>query len=269
VAGDLIARLASAKSGETRRVAVFGEMVALLWADGNFEAAIQLEQLWNQLAQTHSFQLHCAYPLNLFPKEEDGKGILEICVKHYHVVPTEQDTTLADDQERFQAVLLLQQKAQALETEIHERKRVQQALQDREAELRDFLENAVVGMHWVGADGTILWANKAELTLLGYGRDEYVGRHISEFHADAPVIDDILQRLGRNEELHGYEAGLRCKDGSIRYVRIDSNVLVRDGQFIHTRCFTTDITEKRQSNWPCFAWPRSSNLLMTQSSART
>jgi PAS domain S-box-containing protein len=245
-AGNLIARLASPERGETRRVAVFGEMVALLWADGKFEAAIQLEQLWNELGRTHSFQLHCAYPLNQFSKGEDGKEILKICAEHSHVVPTEQYTTLANDQERFQAVLFLQQKAQALETEIHERKRVQQALQDRETELRDFLENAVVGMHWVAADGTILWANKAELTLLGYERGEYVGRHISEFHADIAVIDDILERLSRNEELHGYEARLRCKDGAIRYVRIDSNVLVRDGQFVHTRCFTTDITAKKQ-----------------------
>jgi PAS domain S-box-containing protein len=246
-AGNLIARLASIESGKTRRVAVFGEMVALLWADGQFEAAIQLEQLWNQLARTHSFQLHCAYPLNQFSSQEDGKKVLEICAEHSYVVPAEQYTNLADDQERFRAVLFLQQKAQALETEIHERKRVQQALQDRETELRDFLENAVVGMHWVATDGTILWANNAELTLLGYERSEYVGRHISEFHADVAVIADILERLGRNEELHGYEARLRCKDGTIRYVRIDSNVLVRDGQFVHTRCFTTDITEKKQS----------------------
>jgi PAS domain S-box-containing protein len=247
VMGNLIAQLASTESGRTRRVAVFGEMVALLWAEGQFEAAIQLEQLWNELARTHSFQLHCAYPLAQFSKEKDGKKILEICAEHSHVVPAEQYTTLADDQQRIQAVLFLQQKAQALETEIHERKRVQQALQDRETELRDFLENAVVGMHWVAADGTILWANKAELNLLGYERDEYVGRHISEFHADVAVIADILQRLGRNEELHGYEARLTCKDGAIRYVRIDSNVLVRDGRFVHTRCFTTDITEKKRS----------------------
>jgi PAS domain S-box-containing protein len=247
MAGNLIARLASTESGETRRVAVFGEMVALLWVDRQFEAAIQLEQLWNQLGRTHSFQLHCAYPLDQFFKEEDGKKIRGICAEHSHVVPAERYMTLADDQERFQAVLFLQQKSQALETEIHERKRVQQALQDRETELRDFLENAVIGMHWVAADGTILWANKAELTLLGYEQSEYVGRHISEFHADAPVIADILHRLGRNEDLYGYEARLRCKDGAIRYVRIDSNVLVRDGQFVHTRCFTTDITDKKQS----------------------
>jgi hypothetical protein len=36
-------------------------------------------------------------------------------------------------------------------------------LRRRERELSDFIENASVGLHWVGADGAILWANQAEL----------------------------------------------------------------------------------------------------------
>jgi PAS domain S-box-containing protein len=102
-------------------------------------------------------------------------------------------------------------------------------------------------MHWVSADGTILWANRAELDMLGYSRDEYIGHHISEFHADKAVIEDILQRLGRHEELHGYESRMLRKDGSTRYVRIHSNVLVHNGRFVHTRCFTVDITEHKQA----------------------
>src|SRR5205085_2884260 len=117
----------------------------------------------------------------------------------------------------------------------------------RSEELTDFIENATVGLHWVGPDGTILWANRAELEMLGYGREEYVGRNIAEFHADPPVIADILRRLKRNEDLHSYEARLRCKDGSIRCVILSSNVLWRDGAFVHTRCFTRDITEARQA----------------------
>ncbi len=50
----------------------------------------------------------------------------------------------------------------------------------RERELNDFFENAAVAIHWVGPDGTILRANQAELDLLGYDRDEYVGRNIVE-----------------------------------------------------------------------------------------
>ncbi|MBA3239751.1 MAG: PAS domain S-box protein, partial [Acidobacteria bacterium] len=118
----------------------------------------------------------------------------------------------------------------------------------RERELADFIENAPLGLHWVGADGTILWANEAELELLGYTRDEYVGRNITEFHADRDVIDDILRRLTNKETLHDYEARLRCKDGSVRHVLINSNVMWKEDKFVHTRCFTRDITERKRAN---------------------
>lgn len=113
--------------------------------------------------------------------------------------------------------------------------------------LLDFVETAGVGLHWVGADGTILWANVADYEPLGYTADEYVGHHIAEFHADADTIADILSRLTSGERLRDYEARLRCKDGSIRSVMINSSVLFDDqGRFVHTRCFTHDITESKQ-----------------------
>ena len=121
------------------------------------------------------------------------------------------------------------------------------ALRRSAEELTDFFENASVGLHWVGPDGTILWANQSELDLLGYTREEYVGHHIAEFHADQPVIEDILGRLTRDETLRNYEARLRCKDGSVRHVLINSNVLWEDGSFRHTRCFTRDVTDLRRS----------------------
>jgi PAS domain S-box-containing protein len=83
--------------------------------------------------------------------------------------------------------------------------------------------------------------------LLGYTKDEYIGRHISEFHADPAAIEDILAKLGRGETIHSYEVRLRCKDGSLRHVLLSSNVLWRDGQFVHTRCFTRDITEQKRA----------------------
>jgi PAS domain S-box-containing protein len=110
-------------------------------------------------------------------------------------------------------------------------------------ELEDFFDNATVSLHWVGPDGTVLRANQAELDFLGYERDEYVGRHIAEFHADPEVIADILQRLTRGETLRNYEARLKGKDGSIKHVMIDSSVLWGpNGEFLHTRCFTRDVT---------------------------
>jgi PAS domain S-box-containing protein len=112
-------------------------------------------------------------------------------------------------------------------------------------ELKQCLDNAAEGLHWVGRDGTILWANQTELDLLGYSREEYIGHNIVEFHVDPPVIADILARLSRGETLLNYEARLRHKNGSIRFVQINSNVLWRENQFQHTRCFTRDVTDRR------------------------
>ena len=131
--------------------------------------------------------------------------------------------------------------------DIHELKETELALRRNECELSDFFENAAVGLHWVGPDGCILRVNQAELDLFGYTRDEYVGHHIAEFHADHTAIQDILARLTRGETLRNYESKMKCKDGSIRDVVISSNVLWEDGQFIHTRCFTRDITERKQA----------------------
>lgn len=111
-----------------------------------------------------------------------------------------------------------------------------------EASLRDFIEAASISLHSVGADGTILWANQAELDLLGYSREEYIGHNITQFHADGPVIDDILYRLTKGETLRSYPARLLCKDGSIRHVAIDSSVRFENGEFVHTRCITRDVT---------------------------
>ena len=128
-----------------------------------------------------------------------------------------------------------------------ERKTAEEQVRQSERELADFFENATVGLHWVGSDGIILRANRAELALLGYSREEYVGRPIADFHADEDVICDILNRLKAGEELHEYAARLRCKDGSIKDVLIDSSVMFRDGGFVHTRCFTRDITERKRA----------------------
>jgi two-component system, OmpR family, sensor histidine kinase VicK len=115
-------------------------------------------------------------------------------------------------------------------------------LRSRVEELSDFFENAALPLHWVDSNGIIIWANQAELDTLGFTREEYIGAHINAFHVDQETILEILNRLSNNETLHNYPAKLRHKDGSIRHVLISSNVLRKDGKFIHTRCFTRDVT---------------------------
>jgi two-component system CheB/CheR fusion protein len=130
--------------------------------------------------------------------------------------------------------------AQAAEEEAARRRRA-------ETELDDFFENGTIGLHWVGPDGTILRANRHELEMLGYTSEEYVGHNIAEFHASQEAINDILQRLSCGGTIDNYEAQLRCKDGSIRHVLISSSVLWDGDRFVHTRCFTTDITDRKKA----------------------
>ena len=131
--------------------------------------------------------------------------------------------------------------------DITERKQREDARRRAEEELRDFVENASVGLHWVGPDGIIIWANQAEMDLLGYTREEYIGRNIAQFHADQPVLSYMLDTLAWGGELQDFEARLRCKDGSIRNVIISSSARFEEGRFVHTRCFTRDITRRRQA----------------------
>ncbi len=110
---------------EGRRIRVFGEIVALLWADGNYTAAIQLEQLWNDLAKTYSFSLFCAYPMAGFGKEFHGSHFSEIATRHSRLIPAESYCALVNPDERLRAIALLQQKAESLQAEIQERKKLE------------------------------------------------------------------------------------------------------------------------------------------------
>jgi PAS domain S-box-containing protein len=131
--------------------------------------------------------------------------------------------------------------------DLTEYKQIEVELRSKEQELTDFFENGAIALRWVDANGYIMWANQAELDLLGYTREEYIGRHITQLYTDKTVVDDIFKRLAANQTLHDYEAQLLCKDGSIKDVLIDSNVYWANGKFIHTRCFTRDITQRKRA----------------------
>ena len=57
--GAAVERLGAQNDGAVIRA--FGEMVNLLWQDGNTKAAIKLEELWNHLAVEHPISLLCSY----------------------------------------------------------------------------------------------------------------------------------------------------------------------------------------------------------------
>jgi PAS domain S-box-containing protein len=244
--GGIIAGPAAAAKGGNGSVAIFGEMVAILWAEGKSEAAIQLEQLWNDLRETHSFSLLCAYPIAAFNRTEYEEPFLRICAGHSGVVPMEDYTALLNEEQRLLNISHLQQKARALETSKLEREEARKALKSREAELADFLENALEGLQQTGPDQRIVWANRALLKLLGYTTNEYFGHHLAEFYADKRNFDEFWAKLMRREEVYDYPADFICKDGSTKHVLIHSNGLWDGGRFLHTRTFIRDITERKE-----------------------
>jgi hypothetical protein len=84
VIGGLIARVCAAG----RPVRAYGEMVALLWDDGLVNAAVQLEELWNQLGRRHSFSLFCGYPAHAVTGEGQVNAFAEVCRLHREVIGT-------------------------------------------------------------------------------------------------------------------------------------------------------------------------------------
>ena len=120
-------------------VRAYGEMVDLLWQDGNPDGAIRLEELWNDLACTHDLSLLCAYAMSNFHGEQHQRRFMDVCGHHARVNPADPYGG-ADDVGRAREVSVLQQRARALEIEIEFRKRLEVALRNALAERSQFEE---------------------------------------------------------------------------------------------------------------------------------
>jgi PAS domain S-box-containing protein len=226
------------------RVIAFGEMVALLWRDGLHQAALQLEELWNELGERERFSLYCAYPLPTEGSASDLHGFERVCSQHHRVIPGESYLKSAPEA-RLKLIAELQQKARALEWEVQRRIMVERALADRDRELSDFLENALEGLLKVGPDGTVFWINRAALELLGADAAQCVGRSIEDFYFDPRDARQSLRQLLAGETLREHLTVLRRHDGSIRHVRIAANAHWDAGKLIHSRWFVRDVTHER------------------------
>ena len=84
--GDLITAARATCAGG-RTVRAYGEMVDILWKEGNPEGAIRLEGLWNMLAASEHFMLLCGYSMGNFYKECGGFDIGDVCKAHAKVLP--------------------------------------------------------------------------------------------------------------------------------------------------------------------------------------
>jgi hypothetical protein len=67
-------------------VRAYGEMVDILWHEGNTPAALRLEEYWNELARLQTFSLFCAYALDHLDVRSYA-GLQHICKTHTHFIP--------------------------------------------------------------------------------------------------------------------------------------------------------------------------------------
>jgi DNA-binding NarL/FixJ family response regulator len=78
----LIEAAAKAARQQHHGVVVCGEGTSVLWAEGKADAAIRLEQLWDEVGKTLGADILCGYALSSFHGEEDEHVFQSICAKH-------------------------------------------------------------------------------------------------------------------------------------------------------------------------------------------
>ena len=244
VVGAILAQAAASVSGE-RRIAAFGEMVNILWATGNYEAALRLEQLWNRIAKEKSFSLLCAYPITGFDSAKHTEAFLNICGEHGAVFPSENFPATSAENERLRGVTLLQQQAAAMQSET--------ALMQSEQRFRLFVEAVRdYAMFMLDPSGKIAtWNNGAE-RIKGYKPWEIIGQHFSVFYPEEDLKSrkpwhelEVAAEEGRFED----EGWRLRKDGT----KFWANVIItaikdESGRLLGFGKVTRDLTEKKRAH---------------------
>ena len=117
-----------------------------------------------------------------------------------------------------------------------------------EAHLWDVLEQAPVGYQSLDADGRVLVVNAAWLAMLGYDREDVVGRWFGDLVADGQgtAFGDCFAAFVDAGTVDA-ELELRRADGSVLPARISGRVARDDsGRFLRTHCFVDDLAERRR-----------------------
>ncbi|MCE3225491.1 MAG: hypothetical protein K0S32_42 [Bacteroidetes bacterium] len=82
---ECVGKLIDKGRRNNRKVRAFGEMVAILWEQGNKAATVRLENLWTQFCGSEGFSLFCAYPKTGFTQDA-ATSIQHICETHSKII---------------------------------------------------------------------------------------------------------------------------------------------------------------------------------------
>lgn len=216
---------ATADSGAP--IAAFGEMVAVLWADGKREPAVQLEQLWNDFLKTHQLGLLCGYPLHYFSNANDRALFSRICAEHSTVTPAESFVSEIREDALGREIAELQQRAEALTREVAARKRAEEQLRSTRADLES-VDRRTSGLRRLSLQ--ILKLQDLERRRVARELHESVGQDF----AGLKLTLELAKKYPRNREL--WEHCDRLLEHCIHEVRTLSNLLhppiIEDGGFM-------------------------------------
>ena len=241
VIGTIVARAAEG----SRPIRAFGEMVALLAAEGNHAAAVQLESQWNALRRVHPFSLLCAYPVNVLGGTAFEAVFGDVCAEHTLVIPTESYSALKTPDAHLREIARLQQRASSLEAEVDERERVEMAAL-RLAAMVESSDDAIIGK---SLEGIIMDWNRGAERLYGYTAAEVIGRPISLLiPQDRPdELPAIMEQLKRGERIDHYETERVTKHGQRISVSVTiSPIRNAAGRLVGASAIARDISERRQ-----------------------
>jgi PAS domain S-box-containing protein len=240
--GEIIAGAAAASRDEKHRVVAFGEMVALLWAEGQSEAAIELEKLWNELAKTYSFSLHCAYPMQGFSRQEMAESLLRICAEHTGVVRDQSsDAILGQDAHLAQHETSKQNLAVPPDVAWH----------DGKEPFRLFIESIQdYAIFMLDTEGRISTWNWGAERAKGYRASEIIGQHFSVFYAEEDIRAGRPQKLldRAAKEGRAEDEGWRVRKDRSKFWANVTITAIRDsgGELVGFGKVTRDLTERRR-----------------------
>ncbi|MDH7593172.1 MAG: PAS domain S-box protein, partial [Methanomicrobiales archaeon] len=125
----------------------------------------------------------------------------------------------------------------------------ERALKESEARFRRIVETASEGIVEMDRRFVVTHVNSRVAEMLGYAREEIVGRSILEFMPAGEHETQLRELRERMKGFNGkYERQLICRDGSIRWVLTSATPLFGEsGEFLGSFVMLTDVTERHKA----------------------
>jgi PAS domain S-box-containing protein len=227
--------VAAAVASHTSVVA-FGEMVSLLWEEGNLEGAVLLEDFWNELRQAYAFTLFCAYRLR--HADAHAQPLDAICQKHSRVIPAERNMRMYTN-DPLRVIARMKQELD-----------VRQELEEGLAHLAAIVASSDDAIVSKTLNGIIKSWNAGAERMFGYSAEEAIGQPITLI-IPATLRDEersILQKICAGDRLEHFETTRVRKDGSLLPISLTiSPIRDHQGRIIGASKIARDISARRRA----------------------